>query len=220
MIKSANAGMSSEWSISCDEAQFERCRHDPRFRYIVALSRALNALNSSNSLIFLHSTGASPQEVRALMNSYFFSSALMYEAIRLIRSMNKTFGSDPVFLGGLRMLPKSPAARNIEQMHLNPARNHAVFHFLPAEFDRAIQKEPPHKCVFMAGKGTRRGGVHFSYADIVAGEMMIGIPAHQEEFFETLRAAAAETSVLIGKFADDAEKLINKHLHGWGFRKD
>jgi hypothetical protein len=209
----------SRWEISCNEVQFEECRRDPKFTYLVALARALNALNSSHSLLLLHSTGDSPEEVRSLMNSYFFSSALLYEAIRLIKSMKKPFRNNLIFQDGLMRLLRDPAARKIEQMYLNPARNHAVFHFLPDEFKGAIEKQPTHSCVFLAGKGTKRGEMHYSYADIVAGEMMIGIPSHQEQFFDTLQAAAGEISKLIGMFADDAQKLILAHLYSWGFRK-
>ena len=220
MEKLAPKMVKGGWSISCDELQFDHCRRDPRFAYLVALARALNALSSSHSLLFLHSTGDSPEEVRSLMNSYFFSSALLYEAIRLIKDMNKPFANDLIFKRGLKRLLQDPAAQKIEQMHLNPARNHAVFHFLPEKFDRAIKKQSVHSCVFMAGKGWKRGEIHFLYADIVAGEMMIGVPAHEEQFFDKLKKAAAETSNLIGKFAEAAERLIYTRLHDWGFQKN
>ena len=209
-----------EWRITCDRKVFERCQRDPKFPFIVALARAVNALNTSHSLIVPSFKVDTPEIVRNRMNSFFFSSALLYEGIRLIRKMKKLFANDDAFRNGLLTLIRDPLAQRVEQMHLNPARNHAVFHFIPQEFERAIKAEKPPSCVFVAARGKKKKALHYSYADVVAAEMLVGIAADQQGFWVALEPASRETGVLLIKFADAAEELIGDYLKSWGFMKE
>ena len=43
----------------------------------------------------------SPENARDRLNSYFFASAIMYEAIKLIRAMVRPFKDDVLFEKGL-----------------------------------------------------------------------------------------------------------------------
>ena len=65
------------------------------------------------------------------MNAYLFASALLYEILKLIRRMNRTFHNDETFQKELRCLLKDPIAKKIEEAHLGPVRRKAVFHFDP-----------------------------------------------------------------------------------------
>jgi hypothetical protein len=216
----AMSSQSAEWRITCDRNVFEKCRRDPKFPFIVALARSVNALNSSHSLILRSFKVETPGIVRNRMNSYFFSSALLYEGIRLIRKMNRVFADDVSFQTGLRMLLKDPMAQKIEQGHLSPARNHAVFHFIPEEFKQAIRKESPPSCVFLGARGKKRMALHYSYADVVAAEMLVGFPADQQQFWPALQSASEETGSLLLRFADAAEELIGNYLKNWGFLRE
>jgi hypothetical protein len=206
-----------EWEIVCDKNVFQRCQRDPKFPFIVALARVVNALNSSHSLITRKFKRATPETARNRMNSFFFSSALLYEGIRLIRKMNRVFADDPFFQNGLRRLLRDPVAQRVEQSHLKPGRNHAIFHFLPDKFEEAIQRGSHRSCVFISARGKESGDAHLLYADIVAAEMLIGIPSDKAEFLPAVRRSGKETGDLVVRFTEAAEELIIPRLRAWGF---
>lgn len=209
-----------EWEITCDKETFAKVRREEKFAYIVALARAVNALNAVHSLLPLTPQAETPERVRNGMNSYFFASALLYEGLSLIRKMTKPFAGDSEFQNGLRMLLKDATAQKIEQGHLNPARNHAVFHFLPDEFEKAIRKAIDDRCVFVAAIGEKKKDLHYSYADVVAAEILVGMPADNHEFWPKFEKAAEETRELAIKFKRDAEDLIGNYLKTWGFKRE
>jgi hypothetical protein len=208
-----------DWTVTCDREAFKRCQQEPKFPYIVALARAVNALNTSHSLIVKSYRVDTPEVIRNRMNSFFFSSALLYEGIRLVRKMKKLFADDDVYQQGLGALLRDPVAQRVEQMHLNPARNRAVFHFLPEEFERAIREENHPSCTFIGAHGTKNRHVHFSYADVVAAEMLVGIPSDKEEFWPAVRKSSEDTGALLMRFAESAERIIVRYLMMWGFRQ-
>jgi len=210
----------SEWRIVCDKSVFERCQRDPTFPFIVALARVVNALNTSHSLIERKFKLDTPEVVRNRMNSFLFSSALLYEGIVLVRKMKKLFAGEDVFEKGLWMLLRDPVAQRVEQTHLKAARNHAVFHFLPDKFEWAIRAENHPSCVFISARGEKNKHVHFAYADVVAAEMLVGIPSDKTEFWPAVRRASEETGALVVRFAQGAEELIVPHLRMWGFHQE
>jgi hypothetical protein len=203
------AGKTVDWSVVGDRKVFKRCQQDPKFPFIVALARAVNALNTSHSLIIRSYKVDTPEVVRNRMNSFFFSSALLYEGLVLIRKMKKLFGGEAVYESGLRMLLRNPLVQRLEQMHLNAARNHAVFHFLPDKFEGAIKRENHPSCTFIGAHGMKNRSVHFSYADVVAAEMLVGISSDNEkEFWPAVRRASEETGDAVRMFAKAAEELM------------
>jgi len=134
--------------------------------------------------------------------------------------MKKPFKDDTTFRNGLLQLLKNPVAQKVEQTHLNPARNHAVFHFLPDKFKSAIDKNPDDRYVFVAAIGKKKGSLHYSYADVITAEMLVGAPSDDAKFWATFEHAAKETSDLVIKFANDAEELMGNYLKDWGFKRE
>ena len=175
-----------EWEITCDKETFANVRQEVKFAYIVALARAVNALNAVHSLLLQSPHTETPERVRNGMNAYFFGSALLYEGLSLIRKMNKPFADDIDFRRGLHTLLRNPTAQKIEQSHLNPARNHAIFHFLPFEFEKAIGKSIDDRQVFAAAIGKKKKDLHYSYADVLAAEILVGTPVDNPEFWVSL----------------------------------
>jgi hypothetical protein len=209
-----------EWHITCDPQTFGKCREDPKFAYIVTLARTVNALNFVNSVMVDTQGRDDPAAQRNRLNSYLFGSAIMYEALKLVRTMNKVFLDDNEFQNGLRSLLKDPTAQQIERDHLNPARHQAVFHFIPETFAEAIGKTSGIGSAFVSSRGSRRGNVSYVYSDIVAAEILVGLSSNTEEFYSALGDAMAKTRDLVIKFTNSAESLIAHHLKAWGFQKE
>ncbi len=207
----------SDWQIQCNREIFDRCVEDEKFAYIVALARAVNALRFVNSAMVHAGGGDAPEAKRARFNSYLFASAIMYEALRLVRAMNRTFMRDNVFQSGLRLLLRDKIAKTIERTHLDRARNSAVFHFLPDRFASIMENTTSDTCIFVTARGKRNRDVYYPFADVVAGEILVGFASDSEEFYAQLGDAMVNTRNLVIRFADEAEKLIRFHLKQWGF---
>lgn len=207
-----------DWRIECDRATFEKARLDPKFPLIVALARAVNALHFVNSAMLHAGENDAPENSRDRLNSYFFASAIMYEAIKLIRAMVRPFKDDVPFEKGLLTILRDPVAQKIEQDHLNPARNHAVFHFLPETFADTINSATVDTCTFIMCRGDKKKDLHYSYADVVTAEILVGFAADTEEFYDVLGKAMAGTRDLVTRFSDHAENLIAHRTKEWGFK--
>ena len=89
----------------------KRCAADKKFAYVVALARAVNALYSAHSLMVNAGTKDTPSAQRDKMNSYFFASGILYEALKLIRAMNKVFAGDKTFETSVRLIIKIRPAK-------------------------------------------------------------------------------------------------------------
>lgn len=206
----------TDWQMACDRETFEKCRKDEKFAYIVALARVVNALTFIRSMRSSVNDN-SPAAMRDRINSYLFGSAIMYEALKLIKDMGRIFSTDDIYQNGLRLILKNENASAVEHPHLKPARHGAVFHFDASTFKETIDKGLSNECLFVSGRGTTRMGVSYSYADIVSAEILVGFPAGGEEFERVLIYATKATDALVTKFVDDAEPLIAHHLKRWGF---
>ncbi len=89
-----------DWHVICDQPTFEKCKQDEKFAYIVTLARAVNAIYFVHAAISGRETQTSPGAKRDRFNSFLFGSAIMYEALVLIRKMNRPFLEDQVFRMG------------------------------------------------------------------------------------------------------------------------
>jgi len=207
-----------DWQVVCDRQAFDKCLADDKFAHIVALARAVNALRFVHSAMLHSGAGDSPEARCGRLNSYLFGSAIMYECLKLVKAMNKPFMDDPAFQNGLRLLLKDKTAQIIERDHLDPARNWAVFHFLPNRFADVLKSATSDGCLFVEGRGNRREDLYYSFADELAAKIVAGIPEDSEEFFQVLRDAMGSTRDLVDRFTDQAEQLISYHLSQWGFR--
>jgi hypothetical protein len=207
-----------DWMVGCDRETFDKCRTDEKFPFIVTLARAVNALNFVHSAMLHAGETDSPDAQRERMNSYYFASAILYEGIKLIRTMKNTFKDDPIFQQGLLLLLRDPVAQQIERDHLNPARNGVVFHFLPERFAATIDSATVNECVFIQARGTSKKHVYYTFADVVAAEILVGFASDTEEFYQALGAAMATTRKLVIRFADYADILIGRHTQNWGFK--
>jgi len=121
-----------------------------------------------------------------------------------------------MFQKGLRMLLKDPIARHVERTHLHPTRNHVVFHFDPKELKRAIDKRPILSCMFITGKDE---GYRYMYADTIALEILVGVPATSPEFRSMLGKMSEGLADLFRRFGVESHQLIQHHLRDWGFLK-
>ncbi|MGC1448853.1 MAG: hypothetical protein WA830_02340 [Candidatus Sulfotelmatobacter sp.] len=194
---------------------FKKCRADKKFPYVVALARAVNALNAAHSLMMSTEKRQTPAALRDRMNSHFFVSGILYESLKLIRTMSKVFGGDQSFETSLRLILKDTSGQALERMHLKSVRHGGVFHFLPDRFAAAIPKTPMTECVFASSSvGEKRGDLHYTFADFITAEMMAGT---RLDDMVVVTEMMEKTLAFVKLFIEYSENFITDQLHGWGF---
>jgi hypothetical protein len=206
-----------DWQVGCGRELFDKCQKNEKFPYIVALARSVNSIKFVHSAMLRVGIEDSPEAKRGRLNSYFFASAILYEGVKLVRAMNRTFKRDEMFRQGLHAILRDKSAQQIEQTRLNPARNKAVFHFLPQFFAEIIRSATCDECIFASGRGTRSEELYYPFADTITAGILIGFSSDTEEFYELLGRAMSDTSVLMVRFIDAAEFFIARHTKEWGF---
>jgi len=197
-----------------DTMVLRKCQADKKFAYVVALARAVNALNSVHSLMMSTTDKNSPAALRDRMNSYFFASAIPYEALRLIERMNPVYGKDRIFQDSLQILLKDKTAQALKRMHLKAVRRDAVFHYLPDRFAEAIAKTGMTECVFASSLGEKKGDIHYSFADYIAAEMQVG---SRLDDGAAVNDMMEKTLNIVKQFVDHSENFIADQLNGWGY---
>ena len=192
----------------------KKCVTDPKFAYVVALARAVNALNAAHSLMINTNDSDTPAALRDRMNSYFFASAILYEALKLIKRMSPVYGKDKIFQDSLQTLLKDKTAQALERMHLKAVRRDAVFHYLPDRFAAAIAKTGMTECVFASIAGEKKGDIHYAFADYIAAEIGAGGRLDDSVVVNNMMR---KTLNLVKQFIDHSENFIAAQLNGWGF---
>jgi hypothetical protein len=75
-------------------------------------------------------------------NFDFFASAILYEALNLIRKLKATFGWSERFQKELLPLLKDKKAQEVISLHLKPVRHGSVFHGLTLTDDQRAIEQP------------------------------------------------------------------------------
>ena len=192
----------------------KKCVADKKFAYVVALARAVNALNSAHSLMLSTEKRDTPSALRDRMNSYFFVSGILYESLKLIRAMSKVFAGDKSFETSLRLILKDTSGQALEKMHLKSVRHGGVFHFLPDRFAEAIAKTPMSECVFASSVGQKKGDIHYTFADLITAEIGVGTRLDNNVIVTQMME---KTLSLVRQFIDHSENFIGDQLSVWGF---
>jgi hypothetical protein len=205
-----------DWGYTCDADTFEVCRHDEKFRFLMALARCLNAMTFIQGTGF--EEGDAPKNQRDDMNKYFFLLAILYEGLDLVDKMHQAFKDDQTFQNGLGTVSKGATATRIKKNQLKPLRRGAVFHFDPKVF-APKEKTFESNCTFISARGTEHSDVWYEFADTVTAMMLSGSVTTLEEFSANFGRVFEETAKLADSFFDGAAVLIRANLEAWGFKR-
>ena len=204
----------ASWEVVCDGATFESQRLEPAFQSVVALSRAVNALRFSASALIDVEGDNSPTALRQRINSFLYSSALLFEAFELVertRNSLAKYSKYQVTLGALLDDEKVADVRK----KIAPLRNRGVFHFDPSFIPKRVSVESDGWCRFGQGRGLSVGSSYYDLSDRALLEAFVGGPA--EEFKVRYDVLVRDTTTILFKFVDGADRLIESALleNGW-----
>ncbi len=156
------------WELRCSEEKFEDLRNDERFWSIVTLARTLNALRFSQVAFFAVSDEDTPAARRQRINSFVYSSAILYEALNFAQTLGKYFSDLPEFQEGFGRLFQDKALLQFRDTTLHQIRNKFTFHFDGQVPPQALQHftEPPY--IFASGLGPTVGNTYYELADLAS----------------------------------------------------
>jgi len=202
------------WEVVCDRATFESQKLDPAFRSVVALSRVVNALRFSASALIDVEGDNSPAAERQRINSFLYSSALLFEAFGLIERTRDTLATYSKYQGTLGVLLDDKKVADVRKQ-IAPLRNRGVFHFDPSFIPKRVSVESDGWCRFGQGRGLSAGSSYYDLADRALLEAFVGGPA--EEFKVRYDALVRDTTTILIKFVNGADRLIESALleNGW-----
>jgi hypothetical protein len=207
------------WDIICEPEVLEKIRGQERFWQVIALARAVNALSFAHWSVLPFWEDRTLHGLRTRNNLFLFTCAALSEGLILVdKKMFVNFQADPAF-ADLKALLKTKTAKKLRNMHLERARNHVVFHFLPDSFGKMVNIPGETFCSFVAGLGAERVQTYYTFADILAIEFFVGRAANNSEgFYKELDGLMLGTRQLAADFVNAAEKLISQSLLKWGFQ--
>jgi hypothetical protein len=206
----------SQWAIEIDKARFNEFKSEKRFWQLVALSRAVNTLRFVQAAIVAHpEESESLHAKRTKFNSFFFTCALLYEALRLVERMRKHFYQVPEF-GPLQEILKDPTATKFRKSHLNRLRSHLTFHFFEDEIGAQLSKNDV-KPQFVSGEGEKKADTYYELADVCTLGAFSGLQLNQPGAVEQFGKQAQIVTDIAVRFNDVAEIFIATVLNadGW-----
>ncbi|HKM48580.1 MAG TPA: hypothetical protein VJX69_13390 [Terriglobales bacterium] len=208
------------WTIEIDKARFDKLKSEERFWQLVALARAVNTMRFVQTALLAQAEESdSLQAKRTKFNSFFFTCALLYEAIRLVERMGKYFHQVPAF-GPLHEILKDPTATELRNSNLNPLRNQLTFHFFEKEIGAQLIKNDANPR-FVTGQGETNADVYYELADVCTLEAFSGLQLNQPGATGKFGEQAKTATDLAVRFVEAAENLMNKVLiaDGWELRE-
>ena len=208
------------WTIEIDKARFDKLKSEERFWQLVALSRAVNALRFVQAALLAHPEESdSLQAKRTKFNSFFFTCALLFEALQLVERMCKHFRQVPAF-APLQEILKDRTATEFRKSNLNPLRNQLTFHFFEAEVGEQLSKNDVNPR-FVTGEGETNADTYYEIADVCALGAFSGLQLNQPGAPEQFGEQANTVTELAVRFYAVAETFIATVLmaDGWEFRE-
>ncbi|HYX71950.1 MAG TPA: hypothetical protein VE732_04210, partial [Nitrososphaera sp.] len=108
--------------------EFEKLRSDPKFITILNLSRIVNALQFCFQTAIDHKDNKTPAGSRQHINSFLFTSGVLYEGLKVANTLGKYF-RDRASFDGFRKLLNDKETKKLQATVLDVMRNRIVFHF-------------------------------------------------------------------------------------------
>jgi hypothetical protein len=167
----------------------------------------VNAIAFVQLALLAHPEGSeSPQARRTEFNSFFFTCALLYEALLLVERLAKHYQAVPAF-GELRQLLKDRTATDLRNSSLSTLRNQLTFHFSESEIGKqlAITDIDPR---FLSSHGRTVADVYYELADACTMGAFAGFGLHEPGALEELGEMIDQTANLAERFRKAAEKFI------------
>jgi hypothetical protein len=203
------------WSIPISRQQLDALRANERFHTILNLARIVNTIRFC--LVTAHHSrdDETPSGHRQMLNSFFFLSAVLYEAsVRFAETVGRHFRTCSACAEYSQSLALNRALLN----RLDPIRNSAVFHFDSAVMPEALHDIDWQTHKFACGLGPEAGNVYYELADAAALHFVVRRGDDTRDYERFARDVLLPTTEAAIKFAKAADHLIAEVVRSLGVR--
>lgn len=205
------------WEIVSTKENFQKVKSSQSFWTILTLARIANALSFCNVSALEAGGGDSPSAKRARSNAFFFASSVLYEGLKVAKTLGEHFGDLKAFRDGFGTLMSERTTKVIQKEILGPMRNRFVFHFEKEEIRKALQEVSLPSYVFASGYGETRRQVYYSLADAAVFLYLYSAQERKEDFDSFTEKTIVAITDLMFKFCDASEQLISEVLNQMGW---
>lgn len=202
--------------------QFEQARQDPAFQQVVALARIDNTIRFAHGAVVHIERDMSPSEERQLMSSFLYLSALLFEGLKLTRTLGKNFRGFQSFADGFARLHADPTVKELRTKVLDVVRNKVVYHLDSDVISGGLELlTDAHEFVFLSASDLTVGEIYFRLADEAVIHFIVGEKIGTAAFRDRFTTILSRTTDLSIRFSDSSAKLITEYLLsvGWHTRQ-
>jgi hypothetical protein len=208
-----------QWDITCTKRNFEKIKSDDDFLGLLSLGRFVNALRFCQKAAIDSKGDRNPSNARSIINSFLFSSSVLYEGFLLVEKLSQYYDKLDSFENGFGKLLREKHVQALRNSVLKRARNKFVFHF-----DKDVAKESLGNfdvpvINFASGVGKSTGEMYFGLADQLSINYLL--QPRQNESDDSLRKRyiqiVKDTTWIMGIFSKSAEILMADVLEKKGF---
>ena len=163
---------------------------------------------------------AGPASARSSVNSFLFAASVLYEGFLLVEKLGRNFKHLDSFRSGFGVLLRDKKVRALRESVLKRMRNKFVFHFDEKVAKESLQNFVLPEYKFASGIGKAAGEMVFVLADeAVINYLLQPAPGESNNSLaKRYREIVQDTTELMGKFLEAAEKLMGDVLKGMGFK--
>jgi hypothetical protein len=207
------------YDITCSKEKFDLLKTDERFLGLLTLARVVNALRFCQKAAIDAKDVPGPAGARSRINSFLYASSVLYEGFLVVEKLGRNFKDLDSFRNGFGVLLRDRAVRSLRESVLNRMRNKFVFHFDPDVAKESFENFELREYKFASGIGKASGEMYFGLADeAVINYLLRPIQNEPDESLKRrYEEILQETTQIMGRFTESAERLMADVLDDMGF---
>lgn len=208
------------YDISCSKAIFDVVKTDARFLSLLTLARFVNALRFCQKAGIDAQGTAGPAGARSSVNSFLFAASVLYEGFLLVQKLGKYYKDRDSFKSGFGALLRDKKVGSLRESVLYRMRNKFVFHFDEEVAKQSLENFELPEYKFASGIGKASGEMVFVLADEVVINYLLQPTSNETDatLKERYKGILEDTTQVMGKFLEAAERLMGDVLRDMGFK--
>ena len=208
--------------VYCTPEFFAAPKDNPGFHQLLGLARITNTIRFAHGAVVRVEQETSPADERQRLSSFLYLAALLFEALKLSRTVGKHFQDFSSFRNGFAKLHSDPDVEELRTNVLDRIRNTAVFHLDQGVIPTGLELlQPLTEFVFLSARDLSNGEIYYRLADQAVVHYIVGDSADTPEFTEKFKSILQRTTDLSIRFSACADELITEYLisHSWSVRQ-
>ena len=201
------------YRIKIPVSQIKNLKNDQRFILILRLSRFINQLSFCHQAYLEVGNGKKPTDFRHLHNSFLFSCAILYEALKFYPKLGKEFLNFNSHKDGFAKLSKHPDFDFVKNKIVNTMRNEFIYHVDEGPFINALKQYGERSVDFLLSKSDQHGDIYYALADELALNYIIGEHDTDEIAAQYYQEMSQKIMNIMVEFIHNANKLIMEYVN-------